>query len=173
MKVRQLERLLVQHGAPASFLDTVTRVLRSESRLPLGGRGVNAPDIGPDEAAWVMVGLAATDVAAQAGYGFHRQLGLELYGNEQPRHAKHFVDAVQVILGSADWASEVAEVRVGRSYPLSQIIYADGHVERFTERGERAFGTASFRSEGVLAGGLLHQVAIDLSGENDLSGLGD
>ncbi len=173
MKVRELARLLTVHGAPASFTDTVIRVLHSESKLPIGGRGPHAPAIGADEAAWVLVGLASTDVAAQAGHGLNRQLSLSLYGSEPARHDRDFTGAVQIILGNPEWAAAVAEIRVGRSYPLSQIVYADGHVERFTVGGQRAFGTTTFRSEGILPGGLLHQVAHELAGLSDLSDLGE
>ncbi|MEA1015576.1 hypothetical protein [Sphingosinicella sp. LY1275] len=178
MKVRQLERILAMHGAPASFLDTVTRSLRAEGRLPIGGRGVNAPDIGPDEAAWVMIGLAATDVAAQAALRFALQLELALPEGASPRHARNFVDAVQALLGSPETAWEVWEIRVGRSHNFSQIVYRDGHVEPFVLPNvplskATSVGSMAFRSEGIISGGLLHQVAIDLSEPQNLVGLVD
>lgn len=175
MNVRQLEKLLIFHGAPTSFLDTVTRVLRAESRLPIGGRGPYAPQIGPDAAAWVMLALAGTDVAAQAGHALHRLLELRLPTGIAARYAPEFVDAVQILLGSPEWAGEVAEIRVGRSHALSQIIYHDGTVEAFVA-GEMiaANGSMRFRSEGIIGGGLLHQVAIDLAGDvGQKRGLGD
>lgn len=176
MNARQLERLLVQHGAPASFLDVVTRKLREAMRLPKGGRGLNAPEIGGDEAAWTLLGLAGTDTATQAAHAITRLLELRLPAGIEPRHSREFVSAVQIILGSVEWAGEISEVRVGRSCPHSQIIYRDGHVEHFvlpdvSAHAAASVGSARFRSEGVLSGGLLHQVAIDLSGVNDLAGL--
>jgi hypothetical protein len=166
MKVRDLERLLVAHDAPRSFLDTVTRALRSESKLPIGGRGVNAPDIGPAEAAWVMLGLAGTDIAAQAGHAIFRLLELQLPRGEQPRFGeRRFVDAVQIILHDPDRAAEVSEIRVGRSHALSQIIYRDGAIERYVlanvaSSEAASVGAMKFRSEGVLTGELLQAVAL-------------
>lgn len=171
MKVRDLERLLVSLGAPSSFLDTVTRVLRSKSRLPIGGRGAHAPDIGPDEAAWIILALAGTDVAARAVEGLARLLDLQLPTGERARFATSFVDAIQVILGSPESAAQIREVRVGRSHALSQIIYCDGEIERFVLPGTSPssaaeVGSTKFRSEAVLTGGLLVRVAQAVIGDD-------
>lgn len=169
MKARKLERILVSHGAPASFLDTVTRVMRTDGKLPIGGRGPNAPDIGPFEAALMMIALAATDVAARAVEGLSRQISLKTDA-AAPRFADDLPSALQVALGNPDWARQIAEVRVGRTHAFSQIAYCDGHIEYFTIPGTAnpsGVGSTAFRSEGILSGGLIHQVAIELAGYND------
>lgn len=169
MRARELERLLVAHDAPASFLDTVTRVLRTEGKLPIGGRGINAPHISPDEAAWTLLGLAGTDVAAQAVHAIARLLELGLPPGERSRTGeRRFVDAVQMLLHKPELAATVSEVRVGRSHALSQVLYRDGHVERFVLSGispskASTVGAMKFRTEGILTGELLHTIANELA----------
>lgn len=174
MRVRQLEFALQELGVPASALDVVTRQLRAQKMLPVGGRGLNAPKIGPDEAAWVLIGLAGSDAAAQAAWALHKQLELRMVPGSAPRHSDEFVSVVQILLGNPDWAGEVVELRVGRSHALSQIIYRDGHVERFVGPDAphlAAGGGMRFRTEGVIGGGMLHQIAIDLAEPNNLLGI--
>lgn len=171
MRVRQLERLLTTLGASATALDIVTRQLREATRLPIGGRGANAPHITGDEAAWIIIALASTETASQAVAGLSRQTELQLPREVEPRHSRSFVDTVQLILGSQEWAGNVVEIRVGRSHARSQVIYTNGDVENFvlpgmTAKQAEGVGTAAFRSEAVLSRGLLHQVAIELTGEN-------
>lgn len=110
MNIRQLKRLLVLLGAPASFLDIVTRGLRAESRVSIDGEGADAPNIDSDVAAWVLLGFAATDTAAQAAEGLYRQTKLQLRDGQMARHSPVFVDAVQILLGSVEWAGDVAEI---------------------------------------------------------------
>lgn len=171
MNARDFERFLVERGAPASFLDIVTRKLRQEGKLRIGGRGRHAAEVEHIEAAWIMIGLAATDVAAQAVDGFRRQMELEVPRGVRPRHYTHIVEALQIILGNPQWASKVAEIRVGRTYAHTQIVYHDAPTDHFvlpgTPKDEAAeVGNRAFRSEGVLSGGLIHEAALALAGRS-------
>ena len=177
MRVRQLEKILISLGVEASFIDVVTRQLRAAFKLPTGGRGFNAPQIGPDEGAWILVAMAGADTAAHAAHAFGGQLELAIPPGEKPRHHHEFVIAMQLLLRSPDLAAQVQEVRVGQTHALSQIVYRDGTVERFVGPEARHLatngGSMRFRKEGVIGGGMLHQIATDFAEPDNLIGLDD
>ena len=169
MIVRELERVLVACGADASPLDVVTRQLRECGALPIGGRGKHAPQIGPQEAASVLLSYVATaSVAGAVPTALLRMKDLARPQKMPARHGSSFVNVVATLLGDPAAAAEIEEVRVCRNMPLADIVYADRAVERFMGRSlawERAseYGRDSLRSEGVIAGGVFRRVAAALA----------
>src|SRR3954454_620444 len=83
MKARGLERLLIGNGVGSSKIDAVTRRLRHSGRLPKGGRGPNAPDIGPTEAATVLLALAGSSTGAEADLRLEKLETLPLRGSRR------------------------------------------------------------------------------------------
>ncbi|MEO7688189.1 MAG: hypothetical protein ABIS51_02810 [Sphingomonas sp.] len=169
MIARDLERLLVILQAPASIVDLVTRDLRENGAIPTGGRGPNAPRIGAVEAAAMLIALAGADVASQAYLAIAKVKGLRFVELDAlPRHDGCLVTTLRKVLGDPPLASEIHEIRVCRNLPLAEIFYKDGAIERFVHQNvivdPMALGGGCFRSEGVLPGALLEQVALKLLG---------
>lgn len=172
MNAKQLERNLAEMGASASAVDVVVRKLREAFKVSTGGRGVNAHSLTADEVAWIVACYAGSDVAAQAAHTLLRLSDLIGVGDPYGfRHSNDFLASFQVILADPEKAWDVWEVRIARNMPIASIQYRDGTIEKFVSSEHRnhgqGYGTTAFRSEGVLSAGLIHQLAIDLTGEND------
>lgn len=176
MRGRDLEATLASLGASVTSLDAITRELRAHKVIPVGGRGPHAPQIDHGVAAWMLAALAGSDVPSQAGRQLAR-LGSLRRPAECSRISDEFIDALRIVLGNATLARDVREIRVSRNLDLARIVYSDGTIERFIDLSAvdwddaDGLGSASFLSEGVLTGGLLHQIAIDFlqSDEGELA----
>ena len=165
MNAKELERFLANLGASATQVDVVTRRMRAAFNVSTGGRGVNAASLRVDEIAWILCAFAGSDIAAKADQTFATILKLQ----SPDAKCKEFVIAMQLILRGE--ITDVQEVRICRNMPLAKILYTDGNIERFvsTEYLQSAggFGEASFRSEGVISGGLIKALRLELEHENE------
>lgn len=161
---RDLERIMRAMGATHSGVDTVSRKLRQVSRLPLGGRGFNAPRIGASEAAAFLATYAGADPASDAAAKI-KELEKLSYVENGPRRHLPFLKALTAILESPAAADSVMEVRVGRNVERADIWFRDGRTERFDHGTTDQHGLAMLRAEGVLPGPFLKYVARVLSGE--------
>jgi hypothetical protein len=159
MRVRQLERLLIDHGVGAAKIDAVTRRLREIKRLPTGGRGRSAPTIGPREAASILLGLAGSTKGAEADYRLKKLETLRSAGAESPGEA--LIDAVARSLQRTDKLPTVKELRVARTTRRATLVFTDGRVEEFRPSSEPK--TDWFFVEGVVPGELLNKIANALS----------
>lgn len=155
MNVRDLERLLVNLGCEASTLDVITRLLRANDLLPVGGRGPNAPTIGAVEAARIVLAVAGSEVAARSLSALESMA--QLYCDN-----RDFVGTMQALLADPEAAATVKEVRISRNLPLAIIAYDTGEEERFTSLqvdGGLLSEHNRYRSEGVLPGLMLAEIA--------------
>ena len=110
MRAREFERELSSLSFwSESEIAQCTRYLRGAGLLPIGGRGLNAPDIEPKHAALILIGLAAARRAADV------DKAVEIYGSMPPvgeafAGAATFAEALASILAS--WRSFRKTVRI-------------------------------------------------------------
>lgn len=155
MKARDLERLLVRAGGGGAKLDAITRQLRESRRLPVGGRGPNAPEIGAAEAAGLLIALAGSLKASDAQARLEALEGLPA---KKRKGALTLAELVETLLGDPSRCSDVAELRVSMTTPHALLIYRSGNIVTFGERP--LFGGANrIRIEGVLQGELIGSIA--------------
>jgi hypothetical protein len=165
MNSRELEFALAKFGASASQLDKVTRSLREAIVVPTGARGINAPSLDDWKAAWIIVGLAGSDIASRAA---ENVLRIQALVNQERTCDRELIGAMVAIIGDLESASKVDEVRICRNFPLATIVWKSGKVERFVGPDVPAdevavFDAVSFRIEGVLSGGLLEVIAKEIA----------
>ncbi|PWG03487.1 hypothetical protein [Sphingosinicella humi] len=131
MNVRQFEKFLTQYGASAASLDMITRKLRSMELLPVGGRGPNAPTIGPAEAAWILLVLAGSSIPTAADATASRIRSLKSVKKHADGSDWFLHHAIRDLLGHRDTLATVKEVRVCRTTSAATIIYEDGREDHF------------------------------------------
>lgn len=154
MIVRDLERVLVEHGAGAAKIDAITRRLREIGRLPKGGRGPNAPTISALDAAAILVALAGSNKGAEADARLQKLEGLRC-SSGKPTILLEFVASA---LEDTKLLTQLREVRVGRTTRRAAVIWADGTVDEY--RGERSqLKPSRFYVEGILPAKLLELIA--------------
>ena len=157
MRVRELERLLSERGAGAAKLDAVTRRLREIGKLPTGGRGSNAPHIGPEEAAAILVALAGSTKGAEADSRLKKLARLTRAENGKARTT--LIDAVTQLLEHPERLAELRELRVSRTTRHAAFVSSDGAREEFRSKTRDAVYSGKFYVEGVLPSQLLMAVA--------------
>ena len=156
MNVRDLERLLTAFGVGAAKMDGTTRRLREIGRLPLGGRGTNAPEIAAENAAAVLVAVAGSGKAIEAD---NRLAKLEESAKAQS--GETIVAAISRMLDHPAELETIAEVRVSRTSRSASVHHTDGRVDRYGD-SRSASRPTKFRVEGVLPSSLLKTVSNDL-----------
>lgn len=156
VRVRELERLLNERGAGAAKLDAVTRRLRQMGRLPTGGRGPNAPHIGPEGAAAILIALAGSAKGAEADLRLKKLAEL---AQVKSGKARTLMDAVTQLLEHPEHLAELREVRVGRTTRHAVFVFNDGRTEEFRSETQKAVASSRFYVEGVLTSQLLMAVA--------------
>lgn len=157
MNTRELEALIAAHGGSPSQLDKITRGLRAAMKLPVGGRGLNAPSLDHSAAAWVLLAYMGSEVASQPGRTVMRTA--DVWGNGTDadyRVTRWFPGAVQLILADPATASTIKEIRFAQNSIFAAIAYKDGRVETFGSH------PAGFRIEGVATGELIEAIATGL-----------
>lgn len=152
MTAKDLERLVASDGGSVTALDTVTRKLRERYvQKPLacllrgvrtGGRGPNAHRLNVFEAALVLLCYAGADVAERCT----ERLDDETFGG--------LVAVLSKLLHTPDALAMVEELRVGRQAAYAKVVLRHGPALHF---GDQQGG--GFRSEGILGGHLLKEVA--------------
>jgi hypothetical protein len=159
MRVRQLEGLLARSGATAAKLDAITRQLRNIGRLPVAGRGPNAPAVTCAQAAAILIALAGSGKGSEAAERLDK---LErLRSTENAGLTLH--DAIENMLESPDSFSDIVEVRISRTLRRAAIICEDGAVTHFRPRNS-ADHVERFHVEGVLPNKLLEDVSRAIGG---------
>ena len=159
MKARDLERLLAKHGVGAAKLDGTTRRLREVGALPKSGRGPNAPDIGPREAATILIAAAGSSKATDADVRLAKLRDIRCGGGSR-LGPKLLINAVADLLSDPAALADVDVLRIARTSSRADLIHVDGTVSEFRARpvkGDRMY------VEGVLPAELLKIVAQELA----------
>lgn len=165
MRIREFERNLVFSTAwGAAEIDQRTRRLRELGELPVGGRGLNAPEITPRHAAMILIALAAADSAPRTAQVVRDYPSLR---SGEGAAGGQFLDALVEILSAPATAETVRDVRVCRSEASATITMING--DQLHYRDPQVNGTANPGGyvEAVLTGELLHNIAVSLSAASE------
>lgn len=165
MIVRDLERLLCAHGVGGAKLDAVTRKLRECGRLPKGGRGTNAPEIGSNEAAMILIAIAG------AGKGIEAEARLakldRMRTSSTKKLGKSLVECLASLLDHPAELEMVREVRISRTTSRASFRYVSEETDQFLPNNSKA-REDRFQVEGILPRELLQTVAAALvSGQSE------
>jgi hypothetical protein len=157
-------------------MDGITRKLRECGRLPTGGRGINAPIIGPREAAIILIAVAGSPKANEADT---RVAKLEPLLSGGRVGARTLLEAVTSLLADPMHLEGLTEVRIARTRRRAAFIFRDGDVEEFHTAKPDA-RTDRFSVDGIMTAPLLELVvrairdgANGTGSSSDSSGAGD
>ena len=182
MTGKELERLLGSLTAlTATDLDLRTRKLRGARMVPVGGRGPHAPDYQAEHVATFLICIGGTESPSDAAnavlaYAPLRYVGVQFGGFLAE---DTLADAITRCLADPRLAATVQAIRFCRSWPMVEMEYDEAGQRRvaryLTETDLEAandepvslasVGASTIRSECVIGGGLLQQIAIELSDE--------
>lgn len=156
MNAKDLERLLEAQGVSHAKMDGITRKLRESGSLPKGGRGTNAPVIGPTEAAIILIALAGSAKANEADARVGKLK--PLISTSKGKVSRTLLNAVTSYLDGSSSLDALSEVRVSRTKRRAAFHFRDGGTEEFLHsrpdpRADR------FYVEGILSAPLLALVA--------------
>lgn len=163
MNAKQLERFLADRGANASAVDVVVRKLRESFKLSTAGRGLSAHKLDGAEIVWVLTVYAGSETAARADETLARLSNLIAPAFRHKHIGNDFLSAVQVHFRNG--AEDIREIRIGRNINMAVIVFNDGVEEVFVDAGQHGqadLAANAYRSEGVLSGGLLKQLAAEI-----------
>src|SRR5689334_1814244 len=112
MRARQFEMLLASFGLwSSSEIDQRTRALREIGALPIGGRGLNAPDITAEHAAMILIALASTERAGDA------REATQVYASMADESGRTFAAALTAALSDPLDKLHLERVTVCRTIP--------------------------------------------------------
>ena len=156
MNAKDLERLLEAQGVSHAKMDGITRKLRESGSLPTGGRGTNAPMIGPTEAAIILIALAGSAKANEADDRVEKLK--RLISTSKGKASRTLLDVITSYLDGGSNLDVLSEVRVSRTKRRAACHFRDGQIEEFLSlrpdiRADR------FYVEGILSAPLLALVA--------------
>jgi hypothetical protein len=137
-------------------MDAITRKLRESGRLPKGGRGVHAPQIGPLETAVILVALAGSTKGLEADARIEKLEALR--SNSPKRSGLPLLQAVEELLIDPSGLKDIDQVRVARTARRAAILFKDGTAEEFLPARPRDQDDR-FCVEGVLPATLLQKIA--------------
>jgi len=160
MRVRDLERMLAEHGVGAAKVDAITRRLRDRGRLPIGGRGPNAPHIGPAEASAILLAVAGSSKGAEADLRLEKLEGLGCIS--AANNGVSLGEAVCELLRDPGGLTGLREVRVARTRTAATILFRDGKADEYARRRPQG-ESERFYVEGVLPAALLRKIAAALT----------
>ena len=160
MRVRDLERLLTAQGVGAAKMDGITRKLRESGRLPKGGRGTNAPVIGPKEAAVILIAVAGSAKANEADVRLEK---LESLRSSPGANAPTLLETVASLLDDRGVLDTVSEIRVARTKRRATVHFHDGRVGEFLP-ARPDIRVDRFYVEGILSAPLLKLVGEAIRG---------
>lgn len=155
MKARDVERLLVENGVAAAKMDAVTRQLRQANRLPTGGRGPNAPDIGPLEAAIVLIAVAGSGKGSEANARLQKLEHLTC--SFDGRGDLTLLEALTDVLNDPRAFPAITEIRIGRTARHAVMVHSDAAKSYFYPDGRRSM-PQKFYVEGILPGRLIQTI---------------
>ena len=129
-------------------------------RLPVGGRGPNAPHIGPAEASAILLAAAGSSKGAEADLRLEKLEDLGCISGSGKRGS--LGEALSELLREPGNLTFLREVRVARTRSAATILFEDGRADEYARR--RSEGESErFYVEGVLPAALLRKIAAELT----------
>ena len=174
MRVREFERLLAAQTSnwSASEIDQRTRALRAAGKLPVGGHGLNAPDVQAEQAAMILIALAATERASASVEAVDNYASLRWQRLQKGETAfagkRTFGEALIAILEDRDNERAVAEVQICRTWPWAIVRHGPAADQLAQYRSPwPAQGSGDVEEIVRLNYHFLQPLAIELAGTND------
>jgi len=144
-------------------MDATTRKLRECGRLPVGGRGTNAPTIGFVEAATILVAVAGSAKGNEADARVGKLESLRCTSGDH--ESWPLLEVLALLLGDPAKLHGVAEVRIARIKKRATIQFEDGRVEEFLDQKPDT-RVDRFDVEGILPAALLGLIASAIRDED-------
>lgn len=141
-------------GASRIKLDTITRQLRVDGLLPVGGHGPFAPALQPEHAARILIANAGSTKAVQASSR------LAVLAKLQNPKGRTLLEALTAQLAAQ--AVDIDEVRVSRRSDVAVLKTGDSEDIYFGANYDRS--ADHIRTEGIITGHALEQVRSLLAG---------
>lgn len=178
MNGKELERKLsVLVPRTHTQLDHFGRALRAAGLLPLGGRGLAAPEITPQHAANMLIALAVAEKPGDAPNAVTSYSAMPMAECDPAigaTAAETFGQALLEILTHSTSGPNIYSVRICRSWPLAIIETDRGNVTygcvSSVDACEAGFQTWGAREEFCYTPGLLSQINYELAGGNSRRG---
>ncbi|MGH6924590.1 MAG: hypothetical protein ACRED5_12700 [Propylenella sp.] len=190
MRAREFEKLICGFSNRSrADLDVRTRKLREHRMLPVGGRGLHAAQIGPRDAATMLIAVSGSKNAVDAVTAVMTFAPLVPIGGRTRSFAgcETLSEAIEDMLAKPALADRVLEVRfilppasdAGRFIrheAIAAIRWTENEVGQSCYYTTEAFaseiddtdslGQGSIRDEVVIGGGVIHQLSLDLPGDD-------
>lgn len=120
-----LNRVLsVLAGINQAHLDRIGGSLRKEGLISAGGRGINAPDMSPEDVKNIILGLLATDNSSQAAKA------VKEISEWKTEAGKNFGETVTAIFSDPEMAVKVSFISVFRNFPTASIGWSKLNPEK-------------------------------------------
>jgi hypothetical protein len=161
VNARDFERLLQQQGGSSAKLDATTRRLRARGLLPSGGRGSNAPEIGPAEAAVILIAFAGSLKGTEADARFEKLQVLR--SAPGTTFACSLVEALASYLANPSRYPRLTKIRISKTHRYAAFEYKDGGQEEFLPARPKPIDDR-LQSEGILTATLLKILSDQLMG---------
>ena len=159
MNTLEIARSMTAFGWPQADGIKRIRVLREAGLLPQGGRGGNAPDVGPRHVAVALIGFAASTnashiAAAVETYGTMSLVAGNIAGNGS------FLEALTIVFENPHLAARIETLRICRSWPEARIVARrddrDPEMAHYARAADRAAARdRHLRIDVTLAGALI------------------
>jgi len=148
-------------GADKLTLDSIGGSLRKAGMVSVGGRGPHAPDITPEDARNIILGLLGSDNASKAAEAVKVLLELK---SEDGRKAG---DEILQLFTDPKYREGLSAIHVTRNFPLVELFwgieeYPDGIEGMFPPQREERFGTLNgapaMQIKAILDGNVVHTI---------------
>lgn len=165
MRIRQFEQELSQLSAwSRAEIEQRTRGLRESDRLPVGGRGLNAPAMEPAHAAAILIAAAVAQSASDS------PVAVDRYGAMKPIDkvdGHTFYEVLTAILSDPTDKLDLQHVTICRSWPEAEIRFGQHAViYRATDLPTQGYGFP-IRVDVTFSGGVLQYLAMEIDSEHE------
>ena len=135
---------------PRHEFDRIAARLREENLIPVGARGIHAPELSPRDAAMLFTTMAGSYRPKDA------LRVAEAYAKLKSQDgSENFLEVLGRLFAHPDQAEKVKLLRICRNITDAAIEFDDGTSKRFEGNSNPLF-----RLEALIEGALFHQLAI-------------
>jgi hypothetical protein len=117
-------------------LDRIGGSLRKKGMVSVGGRGPNAPQITPEDAKNIILGLLGSDNASKAADAVKKLSNLK-----SPETGRRAGDAITLLFTNPDYRFNLTEIHVTRNFPKVALYW--GFIDKPDTIREEVFSDAN------------------------------
>lgn len=140
-------------------VETRAKYLREAGMLPVGGRGLFAPEISEEDEAKIIFSIMSTGIQRNAPQTTIQCSALKKDGKD---YSSTLLEELTEILSSSEKAYNVEELVISRTFPKAVIKFTSGESFVFLPEGESSLhGQAPFEIFASLSGDILHQLTCE------------